>query len=124
NVIEARSRFLWSAIQKTKTWKETADNLIRIIKMIKEHIPDIRYIYSDDGNEFKGDLTKILEKEGMVLKRMNKRKEDTHSLALIERVNKTLINNLLLEIENSEKSLSEIILDLVSEYNNRVHSTT
>lgn len=128
NVIEARSRFLWSAIQKTKTWRETADNLIRIIKMIKEHIPDIKYIYSDDGNEFKGDLPKILEKEGMVLKRMNKRKEDTHSLALIERVNKTLINNLLLEIENSDpsgaKSLSEIILDLVSEYNNRIHSTT
>lgn len=124
NVIEARSRYLWSAIQKTKTWKETADNLIQIIKMIKEHIPDIRYIYSDDGNEFKGKLPEMLEKEGMVLKRMNKRKEDTHSLALIERVNKTLINNLLLEIENSDKSLSEIILDLVSDYNNRVHSTT
>lgn len=122
NVIEARSRYLWTAIQKTKSCKETAENLIQIIKLIKEFIPDIRYIYSDDGNEFKGDVPRLLESEGMILKKMNKKREGTpegHPLTLIDRVVKSLTNKLLLELDTLEKTVEEIVEEFVTEYNNR-----
>src|SRR5690606_4737084 len=122
NVIEARSRFLWSAIQKTKSCKETAKNLIQIVKLVKELIPDIRYIYSDDGNEFKGEVPKLLEDEGMILKKMNKKREGTpegHPLTLIDRVVKSLTNKLLLELDTLEKTVEEIVEEFVTEYNNR-----
>lgn len=122
NVIETRSRYLWTAIQKTKTCGETGENLIKIIQLVKQLIPDIRYIYSDDGNEFKGDVPKLLESEGMILKKMNKKREGTpegHPLTLIDRVVKSLTNKLLLELDTLEKTVEEIVEEFVSEYNNR-----
>lgn len=125
NVIEARSRYLWSAIQKTKSWKETAKNLVNIIKMIKEVIPEIKHIYSDDGNEFRGELPEMVEEEGMTLTKINKKNEGTpagHPLSLIERVNKSMQNKLILEIDTLEKTVEEIVGEFVIDYNNRSHS--
>jgi len=125
-VIEQRSRYLWTVLMRSKSASNTLDAFRTIIDDIKEKVPDIKRIRSDDGSEFKSDdLRQFFSDHGLEHKLINTSVHGKTSMALVERVNKTIIYNLIPALsENKKDTIVDILKRLTTDYNESKHSTT
>lgn len=78
------------------------------------------FIYSDLGNEFKGECLKYLNKQGIT----HLKTKSIHKASVVERFNRTLKEKMWRYFTYSDKSsYVEILQNLVDNYNNSYHST-
>lgn len=124
-VIEQHSRYLWAAALKNKTPSNVAEAFKIILPELLKIAPDITTARSDDGNEFKDKIPTILKDHGLNYTRINKSVEGMTGLALVERVNRTILDRLIPMIHtNPKRDVLDMIKEVVLDYNDSVHSTT
>lgn len=135
NCVEYRTRYAWSFPTKTKSPKELAGHLEKIIKQLPNYDTAFIKVVSDKGKEFMGDVTKVEQKYHVTHKWNVVAGEagpfGRKSSKPVEAYNKTVWLMLRRfwahrEVRTKKKNyeyLSELP-HLVETYNNRVHSTT
>jgi hypothetical protein len=116
--IDLASRFAWARILKSKTGKETLEAIKSIIASAKA---TPRKIWVDRGSEFYNrDVQSYLNSKGTTL-------YSTYGemkAVMIERFNRTLKSMMWLYFtEHQTRKWTDILQDLVDQYNNKVHSS-
>ena len=122
NVVDVASRYKGSYQLATKSTKEVAQTFLLIYKNTELNFP--RVLICDDGKEFYGDTTKLMEKHDVIIQRGDPSKH--RSQGIVERFNRTLANRLFSyqyhkELEDPSKSNREWVSRLqnvVSSLNN------
>lgn len=113
--IDVLSKYAWVEPIKDKTAKSCADAFQKIFN--QGRVP--QYIYSDWGNEFKGECRALFLKHGVV-------QLDTQSdnkAAVVERFNRTLQERIERYFTFSgKKQYIKVLQDLVYSYNRTIHS--
>ena len=89
--IDAASRFKVSRPLRTKQVRDVAEMITDIYKVGPLKYPKI--FQCDNGREFKGDVTKILEKNEVKIRRVTTKYKHTHT-AFVEALNKILAERL------------------------------
>lgn len=126
-VIEQKSRYLWTVLMRKKSADNALEALESIIDDIKEKVPDVSRIRSDDSAAFKSEgIRKLFSDYGIEHKLINTSVHGKTSLALVERVNKTIIYDLVPAINDGDeqRSIDEILNELTKGYNEKKHSAT
>ena len=121
--INAASRFKVARPLRTKQAKDVAEMIADIYKVGPLKFPKI--FQCDNGSEFKGDVTKILEKNEVKIRRVTTKYKHTHT-AFVEALNKILAERLFKvqdaqELNDPEKVSSmwvKHLYGLVDELNN------
>ena len=121
--IDAASRFKVARPLRTKQARDVAEMIADIYKVGPLTYPKI--FHCDNGTEFKGDVTKMLEKNEVKIWRVTRKYKHTHT-AFVEALNKILTERLLKvqdaqELNDPEKVLSRWVkhlYGLVDELNN------
>ena len=90
-VIDAASRYKVARPLRTKQAREVAEMIADIYKVGPLRCPKI--FQCDNGSEFKGDVTKILEKNEVKIRRVTTKFKHTHT-AFVEALNKILAERL------------------------------
>ena len=85
--IDAASRFKAARPLRTKQARDVAEMISDIYKVGPLKYPKI--FQCDNGSEFKGDVTKMLEKNEVKIRRVTKKYKNTHK-AFVEALNKIL----------------------------------
>ena len=85
--IDAASRFKVTRPLRTKQVKDVAEMIADIYKVGPLKYPKI--FQCDNGSEFKGDVTKMLEKNEVKIRRVTTKYKHTHT-AFVEALNKIL----------------------------------
>ena len=103
--IDVASRYKVARPLKTKKAKEVADMIRDIYRVGPLNYPKV--FQCDNGSEFKADVTKLLEKNNVEIKRATTKYKHTHT-AFVEALNKILAENLFKiqdaqELNDSEK---------------------
>lgn len=121
NCVDVHSRYAWSFPVKNKQPSSIVGHLSKVIKDYKETCNKcLITIYSDDGNEWKGAVDKLLKKHQI------KRVATTHkqNMAIVERFHQTLWKTLNISyFAENDFSFVDDIPELLKEYNNFTHST-
>ena len=89
--IDAASRYKVARPLRTKQAKEVAEMISDIYKVGPLTWPKV--FQCDNGSEFKGEVTKMLEKRGVKIRRATTKYKHTHT-AFVEALNKSLAENL------------------------------
>ena len=89
--IDAASRFKVARPLRTKQVKDLAEMIVDIYKVRPLKFPKI--FQCDNGSEFKGDVTKMLEKNEVKIRRVTTKYKHTHT-AFVEALNKILTERL------------------------------
>ena len=89
--IDAASRFKVARTQRTKQARDVAEMIADIYKVGPLNFPKI--FQCDNGGEFKGDVTKMLEKNEVKIRRVTTNYKHTH-IAFVEALNKILAERL------------------------------
>ena len=89
--IDAASRFKVARPLRTKQARDVAEMLADICKVGPLKYPSI--LQCDNGSEFKGEVTKMLEKQEVKIRRVTTKYAHTHT-AFVEALNKILIERL------------------------------
>ena len=121
--IDAASRYKVARPLKTKQGRDVAEMIADIYKVRPLKYPKI--FQRDNGSEFKGDVTKILEKNEVKIRRVTTKYKHTHT-AFVEALNKILAERLFKvedaqELNDPEKVSSRWVkhlYGLVDELNN------
>ena len=113
--IDVLSRFAWVEPIKTKHSTETREALEKIFENTNRRPKNI---YSDCGNEFKGEFAKYL-KENSIHQEFTK---SVHKASIAERFNRTIKEKMYrLFTKQGTKSYIKILQDLVDNYNHSFH---
>ena len=123
NIIDIYSRYAWSFPIKSKKPSEIAPFFKQVIDEVK---PKKMWFTFDNGNEFKGDVKKLLNEKGAEI-HLNDPKSinSKNTVGLIERFNKTLLNKIRKYMTiNDTVKYYDAVPDMIDNYNNTVHSTT
>lgn len=116
-VIDVLSRYAWVQPLKNKESKSCREAFEKIFSE-SERIP--KYIYSDLGNEFKGECKKFLDQKGII----QLESESLHKASIVERFNRTLKNKISRYFTYTGKeSYINVLQDFVKSYNNTYHSS-
>lgn len=114
--IDVFGRYAWVVPLKNKSSQENKDAFEKIFS--KGRIPKI--IYSDMGNEFKGECLKYFNEMG--IRHMNS--QSIHKASMVERFNRTLKEKIARYLTYSKSKRYIHVLDaLVNNYNNSYHRT-
>ena len=97
--IDAASRFKVSRPLRTKQARDVAEMIADIYKVGPLTYPKI--FQCDNGSEFKGDVTKMLEKNEVKIRRVTTKYKHTHT-AFVEALNKILAERLF-KIQDAEE---------------------
>ena len=89
--IDAASRYKVAIPLRTKQAREVAEMIADIYKVGPLKYPKI--FQCDNGSEFKGDVTKMLEKQEVKIQRVTTKYKHTHT-AFVEALNKMLAESL------------------------------
>ena len=89
--IDAASRYKVTRHLRTKQARDVADMIADIYKVGPLKFPKI--FQCDNGSEFRGDVTKMLEKNEVKIRRVTKKYKHTHT-AFVEALNKILAERL------------------------------
>ena len=89
--IDAASRFKVTRPLRTKQARDVAEMIADIYKV--GPLKYLKIFQSDNGSEFKGDLTKTLEKHGVKIQRVAMKYKHTHT-AFVEALNEILAERL------------------------------
>ena len=89
--IDAASRYKVARPLRTKQTRDVAEMIADIYKVAPLKYPKI--FQCDNGNEFKGDVTKMLEKNEVKIRRVTTKYKHTHT-AFVEALNKILAERL------------------------------
>ena len=89
--IDAASRFKVARPLRTKQARDVAEMITDIYKV--GPLKYLRIFQCDDGSEFKGDVTKMLEKNEVKIRRVTTKYKHTHA-AFVEALNKILAERL------------------------------
>lgn len=115
--IDVFSRYAWAVAIKNKEAKTVRDAFEHIFSTTNPP----RYIYSDWGNEFRGECRKLFKEKNII-------QIDTKSskkAAIIERFNRTLRDKISkYQTFKNSKRFVNVLDDLVKSYNATVHSIT
>ena len=115
--VDTLSRYAWVQPIKTKHASETRDALEKIFKDTKRR-PKI--MYSDSGNEFKGEFTKYLKSSNII----QKFTKSVHKASIAERFNRTLKEKLYrIFTKQGNKNYVKILQDLLYNYNHSFHGS-
>ena len=103
--IDATSRFKVARLLRTKQARDVAEMISDIYKVGPLTYPEI--FQCDNGSEFKGEVTKMLEKHEVKIQRLTTKYKHTHT-AFVEALNKILAERLFKvqdaqELNNPEK---------------------
>ena len=90
--IDAASRYKVAGPMRTKQAKDVAEMIADIYKVGPPTFPKI--FQCDNGSEFKGEVTKLLEKHEVKIRRVTTKYNHTHT-AFVEALNKVLAEQLL-----------------------------
>ena len=120
--IDAASRYKVARPLRTKQVKDVAEMIADIYKVGPLMYPKI--FQCDNGSEFKGDVTKMIEKNGVKIRRVTTKYKHTHT-AFVEALNKILAERLFKvqdtqELNDPEKLSSRWVkhlYELVDELN-------
>ena len=112
--IDAASRFKVSRPLRTKQARDVAEMIADIYKVGPLKFPKI--FQCDNGSEFKGDVTKMLEKNEVKIRRVTTKYKHTHT-AFVEALNKILAERLFKvqdaqELNDPEKVSSRWVKNL------------
>ena len=112
--IDAASRFKVVRPLRTKQVKDVAEMIADIYKVGPLKYPKI--FQCDNGSEFKGDVTKMLEKNEVKIRRVTTKYKHTH-IAFVDALNKILAEKLFKvqdaqELNDPEKALSRWVKHL------------
>jgi hypothetical protein len=112
--IDVLSRYAWARPLKNKESKSCKDAFVSIFEEGRK--PE--YIYSDLGNEFKGECKKYLKSLGI----NQVETKSIHKAAIVERFNRTLKNKIARYMTyNKSSKFIDILPDLIRSYNNSFH---
>ena len=89
--IDATSRYKVTRLLRTKQARDVAEMIADIYKVGPLTYPSI--FQCDNGSEFKGEVTKILEKHKVKIRRVTTKYKHTHT-AFVEALNKILTETL------------------------------
>ena len=108
NIVDVASRYKGSYQLATKNAKEVAQSFQWIYESTQLTYP--KTLIVDDGKEFYGDVTKLMEKHDVMLQRGDPSQH--HSQGIVERFNRTLADRLFSyqyrkELEDPSKSSRE-----------------
>ena len=123
NIIDVFSRYSFSFPIKTKKPSEIAPFFKQVIDEVK---PKKMWFTFDNGNEFKGDVKKLLVERGAEI-HLNDPKSlnSKNTVGLIERFNKTVLNKIRKYMTSKDTvKYVDAIPDMIDNYNNTVHSAT
>lgn len=121
NVKDHFSKYSWSFLLKDKCSISVAEALESLFA--HGEIPEM--IQSDNGQEFKGEVVKLLSK--YKIKHIHSRPYNPKCQGLVENYNRYLKRYLLLSYYNSRVqgfNLKEKINEITDGYNNKVHTVT
>ena len=90
--IDVASRYKVARPLRTKQAKDVADMIVDIYKVGPLTYPP-KIFQCDNGSEFKAEVTKLLEKHGVMVRRATTKYKHTHT-AFVETQNKLLAENL------------------------------
>ena len=112
--IDAASRYKVARPLRTKQERDVAEMIADIYKVGPLKYPKI--FQCDNGSEFKGDVTKMLEKNEVKIRRVTTKYKHTHT-AFVEALNKILAERLFKvqdaqELKNPEKVSSRWVKHL------------
>ena len=121
--IDAASRFKVARLLRTKQARDVAEMIADIYKVGPLMYP--KMFHSNNGSEFKGEVTKMLEKNEVKIQRVTTKYKHTHT-AFVEALNKILAKRLFKvqdarELNDLEKVSSRWVkhlYGLVDELNN------
>ena len=97
--IDAASRFKVARLLRTKQARDVAEMIADIYKVGPLTYPKI--FQCDNGSEFKGDVTKMLEKNEVKIQRVTMKYKHTHT-AFVEPLNKILAERLF-KVEDAQE---------------------
>lgn len=97
--IDVASRYKTARPLRTKQAKEVAEMINDIYKVAPLTFP--KTFQCDNGGEFKSDVTKLLEKHNVEIRRATTKYKHTHT-AFVEALNKVLAENLF-KIQNAQE---------------------
>ena len=97
--IDAASRYKVARPLRTKQAKDVAEMIANIYKVGPLKYPKI--FQCDNGSEFKGDVTKMLEKNEVKIRRVTNKYKHTHS-AFVKALNKILAE-ILLKVQDAQE---------------------
>lgn len=132
NVIDVFSKFAASRYMTTKTAERTAQRMAEIIDNMEALTPTatVRAVQSDNGSEFLGQFSELLQQRGIRQIFSTAGKPQTNGM--IERFNKTLkriifaymtkTGNTLIDVIRTNNG--QILQDLVSNYNRLINKQT
>ena len=98
--IDAASRYKVARPLRTKQAKDVAEMISDIYKVGPLMYPKI--FQCDNGSEFKGEMTKMLEKHGVKIQRVTTKYKHTHT-AFVEALNKILAERLF-KVQDAQES--------------------
>ena len=122
-LIDAASRFKVARPLRTKQARDVAEMIADIYKVGPLTYPST--FQCDNGSEFKGEMTKMLEKHEVKIQRVTMKYKHTHT-AFVEALNKILAERLfkvqdaqeLNDPENVSETWVKHLYGLVDEFNN------
>ena len=97
--IDAASRYKVARPLRTKQARDVAEMIADIYKVEPLKYP--KMFQCDNGSEFKGDVTKMLEKNEVKIRRVTTKYKDTHT-AFVEALNKILAERLF-KVQDAEE---------------------
>ena len=97
--IDAASRYKVARPLRTKQARDVAEMIADIYKVGPLTYPKI--FQCDNGSEFKGDVTKVLEKQEVKIRRVTTKYKHTHT-AFVEALNKILAERLF-KVQDAQK---------------------
>ena len=102
--IDAASRYKVARPLRTKQARDVAEMTADIYKVGPLKYPKI--FQCDNGSEFKGDVTKMLEKNEVKIRRVTTKYKNTHT-AFVEALNKILAERLF-KVQDAQESIIEV----------------
>jgi transposase InsO family protein len=116
-VIDCYSRYAWVRKMKTKTAKETSENIKSVVEEAGA-LPNAFWV--DEGKEFHNEMVKSVLKNVKIYSTFGEGKA-----AMVERLNRTLKNIMYFHFTVKQSRVWTNILDnITSEYNHKKHSIT
>ena len=123
NIIDVYSRMAFSFLLKTKTPKEVAPHVEKVIQLTNNKVP--LFFTTDNGTEFLGEVEELFEKYNVMVYVNDPNSSNAkHITGIVERFNRTLWNRIRKYMyAHDTLTYYDVLDDLVYNYNNTVHST-
>eukprot|EP00703_Trepomonas_sp_PC1_P006981 JAP89625.1 Hypothetical protein TPC1_30880 [Trepomonas sp. PC1] len=97
------NHFMYLSFTKTKDTLKTSEILQDMMKYLDKYDQEFDSVIMDDGNEFRGEFTEILEEEKIKIRRINPNKDDHKILAPLNSMCRYVRSQILQKIVDMDK---------------------